>query len=90
MVNVTGMAQSTTIASKLIVTQTDSDGQCDWDGTINNYCFKTDSDSDFTYPGDEASDAKSDKFSEFGDEELLQMALESEAALLEKLMAYKF
>ena len=68
--------------------KTDSNGQCDWDGTINNYGFKTDSDADFTCSGDEASDVESDGFSEFGDDELLQLALRSEAVLLAKPIAY--
>jgi len=67
----------------------DSDGQCDWDGTINHYRFETDSDLDFTCPANEASDTDSDGFSEFGDDELLQMALNSEAELLKKPTAYQ-
>ena len=69
--------------------ETDSDGQCNWDGTINNNYFESDSDSDFTFFGEEALASESNGFSEFDDDKLLQMALNNKAALLLKTTLYQ-
>ncbi|KAG5647657.1 hypothetical protein H0H81_007543, partial [Sphagnurus paluster] len=64
--------------------ESDSEGGCDWDGTVNHYFFETDS--DYSCSGEDSD--SDDGFSEFDDEELLQ-ALSHEAELLNQTTPYE-
>ena len=69
--------------------ETNSNSQCDGDGTINNNYFESDSDSDFIFFGKKASASESNGFSEFDNNKLLQIALNDKAALLLKTTLYQ-